>query len=128
MTVILGCALVLAACNHLSDEAKEIAGNYYISEISQDEPLMELNKNGKCKIRAINPGVLTMTVEGKWNVEGNKLILDLDPSTLRTEGDSTLVGKIVGHQEKPIVDFNGITLTVNDHGSNFMYHRRNDVK
>lgn len=112
----------------MSDEAKEIAGNYYISEISQDEPLMELNKNGKCKIRAINPGVLTMTVEGKWNVEGNKLILDLDPSTLLTEGDSTLVGKIVGHQEKPIVDFNGITLTVNDHGSNFMYHRRNDVK
>jgi len=114
----------LVSCNRLSKQAKEMVGNYYIPEISEDEPLMELRKDGKCTIRAINPGVLTISVDGRWNVLDDSLKIDLKPETIITQGDSTLVGNIPQHIGKSIVEFNGISLTVNDGGITYVYHRR----
>lgn len=61
-TALMTFASILSGCSHLSSEAKEMVGCYFIPEVSQDDPLMELNANGSCVIRAVKPGVLTMSV------------------------------------------------------------------
>ncbi|MDE5826647.1 MAG: hypothetical protein K2H57_03645, partial [Duncaniella sp.] len=83
-----------AGCSRLSSEAKEIVGTYYNTELSQTEPVMELRNDATCVIRAIKPGVLSYSVDGKWNVEHDSLIVRLDPGSLKFVGDSTLIGHI----------------------------------
>lgn len=117
-------ALTLTACSHLSHEAKKMAGNYYIPEISEDQPLMELRKDGSCTVRAIKPGVLTFSIDGEWNVKDGQLTVELEPETIVTEGDSTLVGNIPDVITKKVIDYNGISLTVEDDGVQYVYHRR----
>jgi len=116
--------IAFSSCNRLSSEAKKMVGDYYIPEVSEDTPLMELNDNGKCVVRAIKPGVLTYSVEGRWNVIDDSLKIKLDPSTLETIGDSTLVGNIPQTIEKAVINYNGLTLTVNLNGINYYYVRR----
>lgn len=129
-TAIIICATttlgLLSACNNLSSEAKKMVGNYYIPEISEDEPLMELRKDGHCTIRAIKPGVLTFSVDGEWNVSDDSLRLELDPTTLTVDGDKSLVGEIPVKSSRAITGYNGISLTINDSGVTYVYHRRNE--
>lgn len=122
------CACAIAGCSHLSSEAKEMVGDYYIPEVSQDEPLMELNSDGTCMIRAIRPGVLTMSVPGKWNVLRDSLMVQLDEKGLVTTGDSTLVGNIPSEIKKAVVEFNGTTLTLEYDGVQYVYLRRGHTK
>lgn len=122
------CVSVLCGCSDLSSEAKEMVGNYYIPEVSQDDPLMELNSDGTCIIRAVKPGVLTMSVPGKWNVLRDSLLVRLDPSGLVTVGDSTLVGNIPLEMKKAVVDFNGSSLTLEYDGVQYVYLRRGQIK
>ncbi|MCF0219769.1 MAG: hypothetical protein HUK14_08300 [Muribaculaceae bacterium] len=118
-------ALTTISCNRLTKEARAMTGNYYIPELSEDVAIMELNDNGKCVMRAVNPGVLTFSVEGRWNVKKDSLIMDLKPETLTYEGDSTLIGEIPAHSSRYIADFNGINLTLqHPDGLNQIFHRR----
>lgn len=119
---------MLSSCSHLSSEAKEMVGNYFIPEVSQDTPLMELNADGTCIQRAIRPGVLTMSVPGKWNVLRDSLIMEFDPTGLKTEGDSTLVGNIPLTLKKAVVNFNGSTLTLEHEGVQYVYLRRGQIE
>ncbi len=48
--------LLAQSCSGLSSEAKKIAGCYVIPEVSQQQPVMELNSDATCVIRAIKPG------------------------------------------------------------------------
>lgn len=125
-SLLAGC--MLSSCSHLSSEAKEMVGNYFIPEVSQDTPLMELNADGTCIQRAIRPGVLTMSVPGKWNVLRDSLIMEFDPTGLQTEGDSTLVGNIPLTLKKAVVNFNGSTLTLEHEGVQYVYLRRGQIE
>lgn len=123
MSTALMAAMLCCGCNHLSSRAKEMIGNYYIPEISEDVPLMELNSDGTCTYRATN-GILTISADGEWNVENDSLVIDLDPATVDTRGDSTLMGNVAAHISKYVIDFNGINLTLSDRGTQYVYHRR----
>lgn len=115
---------LLCACNHLTREAKEIVGVYYNPEISQTEPIMELNRDGSCVITAIKPGVLTYSVEGEWNVERDSLTMELDPSTVKSEGDSTLIGSIPAHFARKVISFTDYDLQLEQDGVTYLYQRR----
>ena len=52
------CAVTMG-CHRLSEKARQMPGHYYINEISQDLPLLELNDDATCIVRAIKPGTLT---------------------------------------------------------------------
>jgi len=119
-------AVTLTGCGHLSKEAKEIIGTYYNTEVSQTEPVMQLNKNASCVITAIKPEVLTYSVTGKWNVENDSLILELDPSTVTHEGDSTLIGDIPTRVARRVIDHNDFSLQLENGGVTYLYQRRND--
>ena len=80
-----------------------MVGEYYIPEISEDDPVMELNSNGTCLFRAIKPGVLTYVVRGTWNVVNDSLTVQLDPTTLEWEGDSLSIGEIPTKSSRHIV-------------------------
>jgi len=126
--IVAGCAaglMVLSACSGLSSEAKQIVGDYFNTELSQTEPVMELRKDGKCVIRAIRPGVLTYSVEGKWNVENDSLIMDIDPTTLHSRGDSTLVGDIPTRYAVKIIEHSDFNLTLEQGGATYLYTRHN---
>lgn len=116
--------VALTGCNRLSSEAKEMIGQYYVPEISQDVPIMDLREDGRCTVSAVKPNVLTYSVDGKWNVKDDVLKIDLDPKTLTFEGDSTLIGEIEPERRYPIVSYNGITLEVKHDGLTFSFHRR----
>lgn len=122
----LSLPVMLAACGGLSDEAKKMTGNYYIPEISEETPLMELSKDGSCVIRAVKPGVLTYSVPGKWNVLRDSLLIELDPAKVTYEGDSTVIGHIPSMISKRIVSYNEINLEVETDGIVYSYHRRNE--
>lgn len=118
--------LILSACSHLSKEAKEIAGTYYNPEVSQTEPVMQLYKNAKCVVTAIRPEVLTYSLDGKWNVINDSLIIDLNPTTLRFEGDSALIGEIPARIKRKVADHNDFSLTLENDGISYLYQRRNE--
>lgn len=129
-SIIIGAALAVAccSCNHLSDEAKEMTGTYYIDEVSTDEPVLELRKDGTVLQRAIKPGVLTYTVEGEWNVLRDTLFIENNTKPVEVEGDASLVGRIPEKRALPVVDFNGLTLTLRSGGADYVYRRRGEVK
>ena len=114
-----------ASCSGLSREAKEIVGDYYNTELSQTEPVMELHKDGTCVIRAIRPGVLTYSVDGRWNVEHDSLVMTLDPSTLSSRGDASLVGHIPSRYAVRIIEHNDFNMTLEQGGATYLYTRHN---
>lgn len=116
--------VLLAACSGLSKEAKEMVGTYYNTELSQTDPVMELHKDAKCVIRAIKPGVLTYSVEGKWNVLNDSLILELNPATLSFEGDSTLIGSIPTRVARKVIEHSDFNLQLEQDGVAYLYQRR----
>ncbi|MDE6370264.1 MAG: hypothetical protein K2K92_02100 [Duncaniella sp.] len=115
--------LALSSCSGLSREGKKIAGKYIIPEISQNEPIMELNRDATCLVRAIKPGVLTYSVSGKWNVEKDSLIMWLDPATLQVSGDSSLVGNIPTKSARKIVEHNEFNLQLESGGITYYYKK-----
>lgn len=127
-SVCAALALMFASCSGLSDEAKEMVGDYYIPEVSPDAPLMELNGNGKCVIRAVKPGIISYEVPGRWNVERDSLILKLKPEKLSFEGDSTLIGEVPERIAQKISDYSGSSLTLQKGGVNYVYFRRGKIE
>lgn len=115
--------LSVTSCSKLSSEAKEIVGNYIIPEVSQTEPVMELNRDATCTVRAIKPGVLTYSVEGTWNVERDSLVMDLDPSSLKVEGEASMVGEIPVHSARKVVEHNEFNLQLEKDGVVYYYKR-----
>lgn len=128
LTLAIAAFPLLCSCSHLSKEAKEIVGVYYNTEVSQTEPVMELHKNASCILRAIKPGVLTYSVEGKWNVENDSLIIDLDPETLTFDGDSTLIANIPERVAQKVVSHNDFSLQLETGGVSYLYQRRDGGK
>ncbi len=116
--------VVLAACSHLSDEAKEMIGVYYIPEISATTPQLELNSNGTCVVHAMRSGQISYQVNGRWNVVNDSLLLKLDPEAISWEGDSTQIGNIPEQLEYKIREFNGVTLTLLKNNLPYVYFRR----
>lgn len=127
LCVLSAVAMCVAAqsCNPLTDEAKEVVGNYYIKELSDDVPIMELNDNGKAIYRTIKPEVLTISAEADWNVVGDSLIFDIKKDKVTFDGDSSLVGNIPNHISKKIVAHDAWTLTLEQSGVQYVYYRRN---
>lgn len=119
--------LLLSSCSGLSDRAKEMVGIYYIDEVSTDTPVLELSDDGTVLQRAIRPGVLTYAVKGKWNVENDTLFITNEPEPVEVDGDATLVGEIPEKRSLPVVDFNGITLTLRNGGAEYVYRRRGKI-
>lgn len=115
--------LVVASCGNLSREAKKIIGEYMIPEISQTEPVMELNRDATCVVRAIKPGVLSYSVEGTWNVENDSLIMVLDSSTLKAEGDTLMIGEIPSRSARRIMEFSDFSLQLENEGVVYYYKR-----
>lgn len=123
--IALAAAALLWSCSPLSDEAKQIVGNYYIPELSNDEPMLELDADGTCHVHAIKKGVLSYSVPGEWNVRDSIIIFDLDPAGLTFEGDSALIGDIPRHMEKTVREADEFSLTLEVDGIDYVYQRRN---
>lgn len=121
---LLAATLALLTGCGLSSREKEMVGNYFISEISDIEPLYELHSDGSSVMRAIRPGVLTFWVEGKWHVEGDSLIFENDLTTAGAEGDRSLMGEVAPRSAYHISDYTGVTLTLRKDGIDYVYHRR----
>ena len=131
MTLIAATAFLSvfgSSCNHLTDEAKEIVGDYYINEISDRTPLMELNDNGKAIYRTIKPEVITISAEAEWNVVGDSLTFEIDQEKINVDGDPTLVGKIPDRISKKIVAHDDWSLTLEQNGVNYVYRRHHKSK
>ncbi|MDE6484864.1 MAG: hypothetical protein K2L14_05680 [Duncaniella sp.] len=112
------------ACSPISDEAEKIVGNYYIPEVSDTTPLMELNPDGTCTLRAVRPDVLTYSVTGRWDVKRDSLLITLDPSTLQWEGDRELIGDIPDRIGKKVLSFVNNQLSLENDGINYVYQLR----
>ncbi len=122
--IALSSVVIMAGCSPISDEARKIVGNYYIPEVSDATPLMELNADGTCKVRAIRPDVLTYSVDGRWDVKGDSLLIDLDKSSLQWEGDGNLIGEIPSRIGKKIISTTGRQLSLESDGINYVYQLR----
>lgn len=117
-------AMLLAGCSHLSSRAKKMVGDYYLPEVSEEVPIMELRKNGTCTFRAIRPGVLTYQVEGRWNVEDDTLTARLDTTSVTFTGDSTLIGDVPPVIKRRVVKDTELTMELDDNGVDYVYRRR----
>ncbi|MDE6416650.1 MAG: hypothetical protein K2K68_06465 [Duncaniella sp.] len=117
-------ASAAVACSPISDEAEKIVGKYYIPEVSDTTPLMELNPDGSCTVRAIRPDVLTYSVEGRWDVKRDSLLIKLDPATLQWEGDRELIGDIPDRLGKKVLSFVNNQLSLESDGINYVYQLR----
>lgn len=120
-------ALLFSGCSKLSPEAREITGHYYIPEVSADVPLMELNDDATCMMRAVKPGVLTYAVPGTWDVRNDSIVMVLYPDRLTFEGDSTLIGTIAPTIGRHIKGHTDMTLTIENEGIEYTYQRRQPV-
>ena len=121
---LVAAAMMLAACSSLSPEAKEIVGVYFNPELSQTDPVMELHEDATCVVRAIKPGVLTYSVCGTWNVKNDSIVFLLDPTTVKSEGESTLIGDIPSRYSRRVVEHNDFNLQLEQDGIVYLYHRR----
>lgn len=126
-TLFLSIAIlaILCGCSRLSSQAKKIVGVYYNTELSDTQPVMELKKDGRCVITAIKPGVLTYSVEGRWNVENDSLLLELNPATIVSEGDDTLIGNIPERMSQHIHSYSDLSLQLEREGVVYSYKRQN---
>ncbi len=117
------CAVTMG-CHRLSEKARQMPGHYYINEISQDLPLLELNDDATCIVRAIKPGILTYAVAGRWDVVGDSLVIEVEPVLTELQGDSSLVGDIPARLARRVQEFTGTSLTLRHDGNDYVYLRR----
>lgn len=126
-TLVSIALLMVSACGGLSKREKAMVGAYYIPAISDTQPLMVLGADGTSTLRAIRPGELTYSVRGKWEMEGDSLIIVNDPATITIEsGDATLVGHVSGRIVYPVVGSSEATLSISRDGITYDYHRRGE--
>lgn len=116
-------AMIASSCNHLTPEAKEIIGDYYIDEISDDEPLLELKDDGTSVVRAIRPQVLTVSVPGEWNVERDSLIIVNDLSQLKAEGDTSIMGTVARRMAHKLIHHDDYSIVIEKKGIPYEYRR-----
>ena len=116
-------AAIAAACSSLSPEAREIVGKYYINEVSDDTPLLELNADGTSVMRAIRTDVLTVTVPGTWNVNGDSLVIVNDMDAIKAIGDTSIMGHIAPRSAHRIVERTPTSITLDINGLSYQYHR-----
>lgn len=129
LLLLLIASAAITGCHRLSSEAKQMIGDYYITDISNDLPVLELQSDGSVVQRAIKPGVLTYSVKGRWNVVDDSLVIfDNDTIPFDIEGDSTLIGNIPQRSSRAIVNFNGTSLTLRHDGADYVYYRRGHRK
>lgn len=120
---LVAATMVGSSCGRLSGEAKEIVGNYIIPEVSQTEPVMELNSDATCLVRAIKPGLITYSVSGVWNVKNDSLVMTLDAATLSVDGDTSLVGEIPNHYSSKLLEHNEFGMQLERDGVVYFYKR-----
>lgn len=113
------------SCSRLSGTAKKIAGCYILPEISQTEPLYELNCDGSCLIRAIKPGVTTYSVSGRWNVIDDSLVVTLDSSTLAVDGDPSIVGQVPERSAHKLAGYDEFNLQLEKGGVVYNFKKLN---
>jgi|GEM_PF-1929270 len=117
-------AYVMAGCDSLSDQEKRMVGDYYIPEVSDSTPLYELSEDRSAVVRTIADGV-EASVRGKWRVDNDSLIIDIDESTLTMSDPQAVKVKMQPHIALPIVSYNEITLSLRkSDGLQYDYHRR----
>lgn len=117
--------LLLTACGGLSKQEKRMVGNYYIADISDSRPLIELHADGTSVMRAIRPGELSFFVTGQWKVDNDSLIIVNDPSSISIEeGDPAFIGEVTPRVAYPIEHFDDATLRITKQGIVYDYHRR----
>ena len=115
---------VAAGCHRLSEKARQMPGHYYINEISQDQPLLELNDDATCTVRAIKPGILTYAVAARWDVVDDSLVIEVEPVLTELQGDSSLIGDIPRRLARRVQEFTGTSLTLRHEGNDYVYLRR----
>lgn len=124
VSLLVIASATLVSCNGLTDEAKAMVGDYYISEISQDVPIFSLKDDGTCVVSAVEPNVLTYHVEGKWNVKDDSLKIKLDPKKITFEGDSSLIPEIKQPvRSYAVVSYNDINLVIRRDQLQYSLHR-----
>lgn len=130
VAIMLMGAASFTACNHLSSKAQEMIGDYYLTAVSENEPVMELKADGSCTVHAIKPGIMSYTVNGEWNVNADSLIIQTDGKVASLEGDTSVVriGTIPSRMSYAITDFTGLTLTLNQEGNDYQYQRRGHME
>lgn len=114
---------IVAACSPLSPEAREIVGKYYINEVSDDTPLVELNSDGTSVMRAIRTDVLTVIVPGTWDVTGDSLVIVNDMNAIKAIGDTSIMGSIAPRSAHRIIERTPTSITLDINGLSYQYHR-----
>lgn len=125
--LVLPVCLLLAACGGLSSREKQMVGKYYISAVSDSNPLIELNADGTSVLRAIAPGEITFSVSGTWHADEDSLIIENDSTSITIEdGDPGLVGHVSRRVAYPIHSFNEQILSLERQGIIYDYRRRSE--
>lgn len=118
-------AMLFAACGGMSEQEKRMVGSYYIPDITDSRPLIELHADGSSLMRAVRPGELSFFVTGTWSVDNDSLIILNDASSITIEeGDPAFVGDVSPRVAYPIVRYDETTLCIEKHGVIYDYHRR----
>lgn len=127
LCVAMGIAGILASCGGLSKRERQMVGKYYIPAVSDTRPLIELGADRSALLRAIRPGELSFYVTGRWEVDGDSLVIVNDASSITIEdGDPSLVGTVAQRVAYPIISSDETMLRIERHGIEYDYHRRND--
>lgn len=121
---ILGAAVLLTACSKISSQARKIAGDYYNPELSDTLPIYELKKDGTCVVRNILPEVLTMEVQGSWDVRNDSLIIINDLSSVHCAGDTSLIGNVAPVMSRQLLDFDKSSITLGKEGVAYRYEKK----
>ena len=124
LLTIVATLILFSSCSKLSGEAKQIVGTYYNTHISKDIPVFELRKDGTCTVRNIHPDVLILEVSGTWNVENDSLIIVNDLSTIKADGDTSIIGDVAPKIFRKVVAHDGNSLVLNRDGIEYVYNRK----
>lgn len=125
--LLVGGAAAMTACSGLSEREEAMVGKYYIPQVSDTYPLIELNGDRSATLRAILPGELTYSVDGRWEVSDDSLIIVNQAESITIEsGDPALVGRVAPRVAWPIKRFDESTLSIEKQGITYDYRRRKD--
>lgn len=115
--------LFLCSCGGLSRQEKEIAGDYFNAQLSDELPVLELNENRKSVVRNIAPDVLLMEVDGTWSIVGDSLIIINNLNTVRLKGDTSIVGNIAPRFSRKITGHDAHSITLSKDNIDYLYIR-----
>ncbi len=121
---VLVAGTAATSCHRMSKQARAIVGTYYIPEISPDIPLLELRDDATITVRAVKPQVLTYSVDGVWDVVNDSIVATLDPTSLKWEGDSSLIGSLPTDYRRRIDEYTSQSLIIERDGIKYVYKRK----